>query len=188
MFASRPTAAEASRAPTGRICLQCGTAAHRSDATICRRCGLAYGDPPRQDAVLATCPICYRSTDDDGRLPSLADRSRRLDLHAHIAEHDRFPVGDDEWLETLRRGDRIVVGRFQASFELVRRYLVTGVVDAGRQRAMRHDTIVTAMAQLARWGRDGVPTVGDTDAWREARGAVTALMERYHHPRPTHPR
>lgn len=179
MFASRRPAAPAP-GPAGRACLQCGTPAARPEATICRRCGLPYGAPPRADAVLATCPICYRATDDDGRLPSLADRARRLDLHAHITEHDRFPVGDDDWLETLRRGDRIRVGRFEAPFELVRRYLVTGVIDGGRSRAMRHDAIVTAMAQLARWGPDGVPVVGDTQAWREARGAVTALMERYH--------
>ena len=132
---------------------------------------------------LATCPICYRTTDDDGRLPSLADRARRLDLHAHITEHDSFPVGDDEWLESLRRGDRIRVGRFEAPFDLVRRYLVTGIVDAGRLRATRHDAIVTAMTQLARWGRDAVPSVGDTEVWREARNAMTAVMERYHHRR-----
>jgi hypothetical protein len=180
MFASRSSVSRAGTAPAAPACLQCGTPAVRADATICRRCGLPYGAPPRADAALAICPICYRSTDDDGRLASLADRSRRLDLQAHIAEHDRFPVGDDEWLETLRRGDRIRIGRFDAPFDLVRRYLVTGVLDAGRQRSMRHDTIVTAMAQLARWGREGVPAIGDTELWREARAAVSAVMERYH--------
>jgi hypothetical protein len=99
---------------------------------------------------------------------------------AHVAEHERFPVGDDEWLESLRRGDRIRIGRWDAPYDVVRRYLVTGVVDAGRQRTMRHDTVVTAMAQLARWGPTSVPAVGDQPDWREARAAVAAAMERYH--------
>jgi len=162
------------------VCLQCGIAAGRAGASVCRRCGLPLGAPPRSEGNLASCPVCYRTTDDDGRLPSRAHPSRRLDLVHHIAEHDRYPVGDDEWLETLRRGDRIRVGRWEASFDLVRRYLVTGVVDAGRTRVARHDTIVTAMAQLARWGPSGVPAAGDDPAWQEARATVTELMERYH--------
>jgi len=28
-----------------------------------------------------------------------------------LEEHDRFPVGDDAWLETLRVHDRIRIGR-----------------------------------------------------------------------------
>lgn len=164
----------------GPVCLQCGTPAARVGATTCRRCGLPYGAPPRAEGNLATCPVCYTTTGEDGRLPSQADPALRLDLVRHIAEHDRYPVGDDEWLESLRRGDRVRVGRWEASFDLVRRYLVTGVVDGGRSRAARHDTIVTAMAQLARWGPGGVPAVGDEPAWREAREAVSELMERYH--------
>jgi len=170
----------AGMATADRVCLQCGVPAGRAGATVCRRCGLTLGSPPRTEGALATCPVCYRTTDDDGRLPSHAHPSRRLDLVHHIAEHERYPVGDDEWLETLRRGDRVRVGRWEAPFELVRRYLVTGVVDAGRTRASRHDTIVTAMAQLARWGVGGIPAIGDEPAWQEARAAVTELMERYH--------
>jgi hypothetical protein len=162
------------------VCLQCGVPARRAGTSSCARCGLPYGAPPRTDAVLATCPVCYRTTDDDGRLQSRAIPGRRLDLQSHIAEHDRFPVGDDEWLETLRHGDRIRIGRWEAPYDVVRRYLVTGVVDAGRSRATRHDTIVTAMTQLVRWGPDAVPAVGDQPAWREAREAVAAVMERYH--------
>jgi len=33
--------------------------------------------------------------------------------------------------------------------------LVTGQVAAGRNRALAHDTIVTAMTQLRRWGPAG---------------------------------
>jgi hypothetical protein len=162
------------------VCLQCGVRARRAGTASCGRCGLPYGAPPRADATLAICPVCYQTTDDDGRLVSRAIPGRRLDLQSHIAEHDRFPVGDDEWLETLRQGDRIRIGRWEASFDVVRRYLVTGVVDAGRSRATRHDTIVMAMTQLARWGPDAGPMVGDQPAWREAREAVAAVMERYH--------
>lgn len=165
---------------SGPVCLQCGVAAGRAGTTTCRRCGLPFGAPPRSQATLASCPVCYRTTDDDGRLGSLAHPGRRVDLVHHVAEHERHPVGDDDWLETLRRGDLIRIGRWEAPFDLVRRYLVTGVLDAGRLRSLRHDTIVTAMAQLARWGPTGVPEIGDEPAWREAREAVTALMERYH--------
>ena len=62
---------------------------------------------------------------------------------------------------------------------LVRRYLVTGIVSAGRRRQMEHDTIVTAMTQLARWGA-GVEVFGDQPEWASARQAVASLMERYH--------
>lgn len=180
-----PTAAlaVADAATVNGACLQCGIPAGRAGATVCRRCGLPLGAPPRAEGALASCPICYRTTDDDGRLPSQAHPARRLDLVHHIAEHERHPVGDDEWLESLRHGDRIRIGRWDAPFELVRRYLVTGVVDAGPARTARHDTIVTAMAQLARWGTAGVPAIGDDASWREAREAVSAVMERYHRQR-----
>ena len=58
-------------------CLQCGTAAGSSLATFCRRCGLPYGERPRDDVELPTCPICYRAVDDDGRIPSLERHTRR---------------------------------------------------------------------------------------------------------------
>jgi len=162
-----------------QVCRQCGTASPRPDATICRRCGLPYGAAPRADAALAACPVCYRDTDDDGLLESRAMPGRRHDLQEHIAEHERFPVGDDELLETLRRGDRLQVGRWLAPFDVVRRYLVTGALDGGRRRSLQHDAIVTAMAQLSRWGTS-VPVVGDQPEWVEARAALADLMERYH--------
>ncbi|OGO56307.1 MAG: hypothetical protein A2V85_10660 [Chloroflexi bacterium RBG_16_72_14] len=161
------------------VCLQCGTVATRVAATMCRRCGLRFGDAPPAFAKLADCPVCYRTTDGDGRLPSMAHRGFRVDIAAHAEEHERFPVGDDTWLETLRVHDRIRIGRWSAPFDLVRRYLVTGVVDAGRNRLAQHNAIVTAMTQIQRWGRD--PDVfGDQEEWRAARDAVTTLMDRYH--------
>ena len=127
-------------APTADlVCLQCGTVASRAGAQMCRRCGLRFGEAPPAFARLASCPVCYRTTDDDGRLASLAQPGFRVDINAHIDEHERFPVGDDDWLETLRVNDRIRIGRWNAPFDLVRRYLVTGVVDAGRNRLAQHN-------------------------------------------------
>jgi hypothetical protein len=123
--------------------------------------------------------VCYRGTDEDGRLRSLAGGPRRLNIVDHIAEHDAYPVGDDEFLETLRRGDRIVIERWEAPFEVVRRYLVTGMVDGGRARSTAHGVVVTAMSQLARFGPDAT-LAGDEPEWRAARDAVSRLMERYH--------
>ena len=119
------------------------------------------------------------ATEADGRLPSQVLPGRRIDINAHVQEHDRFPVGDDAWLETLRDADRIRIGRWNAPFDLVRRYLVTGVVDAGRNRLAQHNAIITAMTQIQRWGRD--PAIfGDQEEWRLARDAVAELMDRYH--------
>jgi hypothetical protein len=146
---------------------------------MCRRCGLPFGAPPPPSARLATCPVCYRETDPDGRLSSLAQPARRVDIAAHVEEHERFPVGDDDWLETLRVHDRIRVDRWTAPYDLVRRYLVTGVVDAGRNRLAQHNAIVMAMTQIQRWGADPV-ILGDQDDWRAGREAIAALMERYH--------
>jgi hypothetical protein len=160
------------------VCLQCGTAASRGGAQICRRCGLRFGDAPPAFARLASCPVCYRTTDEDGRLSSLAQPARRIDMNAHIDEHDRYPVGDDAWLETLRDHDRIRLGRWSAPYDLVRRYLVTGAVDAGRNRLAQHNAIVMAMTQIQKWGRD--PQIfGDQAEWIAAREAVAQLMDRY---------
>jgi hypothetical protein len=81
-------------------------------------------------------------------------------------------------LETLRMGDQIRVDRWTAPFETVRRYLVTGQINAGRNRSLAHDAFVTAMTQLNRFGPDA-DIVGDLPDWKAARSAVTALMERY---------
>jgi hypothetical protein len=161
------------------VCLQCGTLARRPGVTICGRCGLAFGERPREDAALPACPVCYREVDPDGLLASPGAPSRRVALPQHVDDHDGAPVGDDDWLETLREGDRVRIGHWKAPFDLVRRYLVTGVVDAGRSRAARHDAIVTAMTQVARWGADA-SVFGDQPEWAEARAAVGDLIERYH--------
>ena len=161
-----------------QVCLQCGTTTNAGRAIVCRRCGLRFGAEPRRDARLPVCPVCYVTVDDDGRTPSLRNRLVRLDLVAHMDEHAAYPVGDDDWLETLRRGDQIVIGRFTAPFDLVRRYLVTGQVEAGRGRMIMHNAVVSAMAQIRRWGPDAV-ILGDQPAWQEARRAVADVMERY---------
>jgi hypothetical protein len=161
------------------VCLQCGTQAASPASVVCRRCGLRFGEAPPEYARLASCPVCYRTTDPDGRIASMASQVRRLDITAHIEEHDRFPVGDDAWLETLRDNDRIRIGRWNAPFDLVRRYLVTGVVDAGRNRLAQHNAIIMAMTQIQRWGRS--PDIfGDQEEWRAARDAVAEVMDRYH--------
>lgn len=165
----------------GLSCRQCGRRPSRPDAAVCGRCGIPFGSAPRADVALPICPICYATVADDGLLPSLAEAGRHVPIAEHIVEHERHPVGDDEWLETLRAGDRIRIGRWEAPFDVVRRYLVTGVVDAGRRRAMLHDAIVSAMGQVARWGDDASSSmIGDQPEWREARAAVSALLERYH--------
>ena len=178
----RSTAADADAGATKRsdrrsTCLQCGVVALDDSTTFCRRCGLPYGAPPRADAELPSCPVCYASVDDDGRIAARSSH-RRLDLVGHIDEHRQFPVGDDDYLESLRVGDRIHIGRFVAPFDLVRRYLVTGSLDGGRRRAAAHNAIVMAMAQIGRWGHNA-EVFGDQPEWREGREAVTELMERY---------
>ncbi len=174
----RGASADLRPAPSSTVCLQCGVPAPDSAITFCRRCGLPYGDPPRSDARLPTCPVCYREVEDDGRIAARAGRGR-LDLAAHVAEHDRYPVGDDDYLESLREGDRIRLGRFKAPYDVVRRYLVTGSMDGGRRRSVQHNALITAMAQIGRWGA-APAVVGDQPEWREARALVNELMERYH--------
>ncbi len=80
--------------------------------------------------------------------------------------------------KSLRSGDRIRIGRWTAPFETVRRYLVTGQVEAGRNRQLAHDAIVTAMTQIRRWGPDA-DIFGDMPDWKAARHAVVEMMERY---------
>ena len=160
------------------VCLQCGMVAAGAEVAFCRRCGLPIGAAPRAEAALPSCPICYATVGDDGLLVSFRQRTARVDLVAHMFEHDQFPVGDDEYLESLRAGDMIRIGRWQAPFDLVRRYLVTGAIDGGRNRSFQHSAIVTAMSQLKRWGPEA-EIFGDQAEWQAARAAVTDLMERY---------
>lgn len=177
---ARPATASAAGRTAGanRVCLQCGTLAAGGDVAFCRRCGLPIGAAPRAEATLPTCPICYAEVGDDGRLPSYRASHHRIDLVTHMDEHDQFPVGDDDYLESLRAGDMIRIGQWQAPFDLVRRYLVTGALDGGRRRAYAHSSIVTAMSQLKRWGPDA-DIFGDQVEWQAARQAVTDLLERF---------
>lgn len=178
---TRPAGTTARSAAPGAgsalVCLQCGMIAG-DGVTFCRRCGLSIGAEPRATATLPTCPICYVTVDDDGRIGSLGTRGGRVDLVAHMTEHDAHPVGDDDYLETLRAGDLIRIEGWQAPFELVRRYLVTGAIDGGFRRSYQHSTVVTAMSQIKRWGPDA-EIFGDQEEWRAARVAVGNLMERY---------
>ena len=164
---------------TTLVCLQCGTSPRGATATFCLRCGLPYGAPPRAEGALPSCTICYQTVDDDGRVNSLDVPGLRVDIQRHMAEHDRHPVGDDDFLDTLREGDRIRIGKWTAPFDLVRRYLVTGVVDGGRRRTFEHNAIVNAMAQIRRFGTNG-EIFGDQPEWKASRQAVAELMERYH--------
>lgn len=162
-------------------CLSCGTPARSTGSTFCGRCGRPFGAEPPWHVELPACPICYRSAEDDGRFTSLSLPGRRLDLPNHIEEHEQHPVGDDDYLASLREGTRVRIAGWTAPFDLVRRYLVTGALDGGRRRQYEHDLIVTAMTQLARFGTDAV-ILGDQPEWRAARDAVAALMGRYHRP------
>ena len=177
--ASGPSASVATANGDGAlVCLQCGMIAG-DKVTFCRRCGLTIGAQPRADATLPTCPICYVTVDDDGRIASLRRTGDRVDLVMHMSDHDDHPVGDDDYLESLRAGDLIRIDRWQAPFDLVRRYLVTGTIDGGHKRSYQHSAVVTAMSQIKRWGADA-DIFGDQEEWRAARVAVTALLERYH--------
>ena len=183
LFAARPAPEPPSPTPSAPahdalVCLQCGMIAGDGSA-FCRRCGLPIGAAPRETATLPTCPICYVEAGPDGRIPSPRFERGRLDLVAHMSEHDEFPVGDDDFLETMRVGDQILIGRWRAPFDLVRRDLVTGAIDGGRRRAWQHSAIVTAMSQIKRWGPDA-EIFGDQAEWKAAREAVSGLMERYH--------
>jgi hypothetical protein len=68
------------------------------------------------------------------------------------------PVGDDDWLETLRDGDEIVIERWRAPFSLTRRYLVTGQWDGGRERTYVHNAVILAMVGASREAAAGAAT------------------------------
>ena len=151
-------------------------------STFCGRCGLPFGEPPRSEGELAVLPHLLP---DDGRgrqarQPGLARPAGRTSS-SHLAEHDHHSVGDDDYLESLREGDRIRIGRWTASFDVVRRYLVTGAVDGGRRRAYEHDMIVTAMTSsaacrtLVRTPRDGAARRRLTDDQAGLTGPVPGL-------------
>ena len=112
----------------------------------------AYGDAPRDDAELPTCPICYRTVDDDGRPGSLELPGLRVDLRrtwsSTIVTRSATTSGSKPFVRAISSAG----AAGPPPIDTVRRYLVTGQLEAGRNRQLAHDLIVTAMTQLRRWG------------------------------------
>jgi hypothetical protein len=140
-----------------RACLRCGYVSTTSGA-FCRRCGLPYGAAPAvaADDTPAECPVCYARADRSGAYP--APGGGRTTYERHAYDHEIRPVGDDDWLETLRDGDEIVIERWRAPFALTRRYLVTGQWDGGRDRAYAHNALIVAMVGASREAEGGAAT------------------------------
>jgi hypothetical protein len=134
--------------PAVRTCQRCGYSA-ATNAGFCRRCGLPYGAAPvvvSEDAP-AECPVCYAKADRRGMWPAPGGGWTTYERHAY--DHEQRPVGDDDWLETLRDGDDIVIDRWRAPFDLTRRYLVTGQWVGGKDRTYAHNAVVLAMADAS---------------------------------------
>lgn len=156
---------------TVRSCHRCGYSAVTA-GSYCRRCGLPYGAAPAvvADDGPAECPVCYTRADRGGLYP--APGGGRTTYERHARDHELRPVGDDDWLETLRDGDEIVIERWRAPFALTRRYLVTGQWDAGRARVYVHNAVIIAMVGASRGGTaiepipaiDPVPALGPREA------------------------
>ena len=135
--------------PTQRVCLRCGFASANS-APFCRRCGLPFGAAPVavEGDFPPECPVCYVAVGRDGMFPD--GRGGRTTYERHAYEHEQHPVGDDDYLETLRSGDEIAIGRWRAPYGLTRRYLVTGQWEGGRSREYAHNAVILAMVAAAR--------------------------------------
>jgi len=135
---------------------------------------LAEGDWPPE------CPVCYAAIDRRDLFPD--SRGGRTTYELHAFAHELRPVGDDEWLETLRDGDEIRIGAWRAPYDLTRRYLVTGQWEGGRAREYAHNAVVLAMVGASRAaaadaaGSGAAASSGDLDV---ARRAVEDLRERY---------
>jgi hypothetical protein len=152
-----------------RACLRCGYASTTS-GTFCRRCGLPYGaEPPAAaEGSPVECPVCYARPDRSGSYP--APGGGRTTYEHHAYDHETRPVGDDDWLETLREGDDIVIERWRAPFALTRRYLVTGQWDGGRERTYVHNAVILAMVGAS---RDAASGAGPMAAAEPAGGSKT---------------
>ncbi len=137
--------------PAVRTCQRCGYSA-ATTAGFCRRCGLPYGAAPAVVAAdaPAECPVCYARADRAGMYP--APGGGRTTYERHAYDHEQRPVGDDDWLETLRDGDEIVIDRWRAPFDLTRRYMVTGQWEGGKERAYAHNAVILAMVDASRGG------------------------------------
>jgi len=194
--------------PSGNVCLRCGYAS-TGPAAFCRRCGLPFGAAPQVEARdgPGECPVCYARADRSGLFP--APGGGRTSYERHAYDHEVRPVGDDDWLETLREGDQVAIGRWRAPFDLTRRYVVTGQWDGGVGRTYVHNAVILAMVGASRDAAQGIaaapppeppkrPSLGlfrrrqdpgrtdsadpsaPTDAeLADARRAVESLRERY---------
>ena len=61
----------------------------------------------------------------------------------------------------------------------MRRYLVTGALDAGRRRSYDHSAIVTAMSQIGRWIAEVLLHRTDTAVLSKVRKQVLDLCEAF---------
>jgi len=135
--------------PTARVCQRCGFAS-AGPASFCRRCGLPFGAAPVavEGDLPPECPVCYATVGRDGMFPD--GRGGRATYERHAYGHEQRPVGDDGYLETLRTGGEVAIGRWRAPFDLTRRYMVTGRWDGGRGREYAHNAVVVAMVSASR--------------------------------------
>jgi hypothetical protein len=135
--------------PAQRTCQRCGFAS-TGPAPFCRRCGLPFGAAPVavEGDLPPECPVCYATVGRDGMFPD--GRGGRMTYERHAYDHEQRPVGDDEYLETLRVGDEIRIGTWRAPYTLTRRYMVTGQWDGGRRREYAHNAVVLAMVAATR--------------------------------------
>jgi hypothetical protein len=154
--------------PGTHACLRCGFT-RTGHAAFCRRCGLPFGAAPQVQAEGAPgeCPVCYAHADRGGLYPAPGGGRRSYEHHAY--DHELRPVGDDDWLETQRDGDLIVIGRWRAPYDLTRRYLVTGQWDGGPARTYVHNAVVLAMVGAARERADAGPDTAATTSARPPR-------------------
>jgi hypothetical protein len=141
-------------APPGNVCLRCGYA-RSGPAAFCRRCGLPFGAAPQVEATdgPGECPVCYARADRGGLFP--APGGGRTSYERHAYDHEVRPVGDDDWLDTLRDGDQVVIGRWRAPYDLTRRYLVTGQWDGRASRTYVHNALILAMVGASRDANQG---------------------------------
>jgi hypothetical protein len=167
-------------APAGNVCLRCGYAS-TGPAAFCRRCGLPFGAAPQVEAGdgPGECPVCYARADRSGLFPAPGGRTS---YERHAYDHEVRPVGDDDWLETLRGGDEITIGRWRAPYDLTRRYLVTGQWDGGAARTYVHNAVILAMVGASRDAAEGKTTA---PAPEPPRRAALGLFRRRQGPDPT---
>ena len=159
----RPTGPSATAGRTGTFasmialaCLQCGTPAIRDDRHVLPplRPAVRRAAARRRGAADLSDLLPRPSTTTAGRRASTCRACASTSRH-HMVEHDRHPVGDDEWLETLREGDRSGGAAGPRRSTPSAATSSPGRSTPGRNRQLAHDVIVTAMTQIRRWGPNG---------------------------------